>query len=265
MGDTKAAMFAGIEIAVDAGNAYQKGKSSNQVSLFGAGVRTQVKLPHVPEWPEGDRLAFEKESLGFYLSGHPMGRYMEELRKIVTGTTQDLGNLPHEREVTIAGTVATRKVIQTKKGDRMAFITLEDMAGTVEVLVFPKTYAAFVSLISEENDQPIVIKGKLDNSGETPKVLAESIELFSSVREARTRRIVFRVNAGKVTDGQLKELEKLLKKHPGNLPAELHFVTMKEDEVVRTILPLRKYPLAPSETLQAEAERLFGEPTAFYQ
>jgi len=262
--DNRATMIGGLELAVDAGQSYQKDKASNQVSLFGAGTHTQVKLPQLPDWTQGDRLAFEKEALGFYLTGHPMSQYAEELRRITSGTTQDMANLPHEKEVRIAGTVASRKVINTKKGDRMAFLTLEDMAGAIEVLVFPKTYLASVALIGEDQDQPILVRGKLDNSSDTPKVLAEEITLLSIEREARTRKVIFRLNPERVGEIQLRDLEKLLKKHAGTLPAEIHFEHTVDDELIRTIMTLRNYPLQPSEALQSDAERLFGEPTAFF-
>jgi DNA polymerase III alpha subunit len=138
------------------------------------------------------------------------------------------------------------------------------MAGSVEVLVFPKTYTASVELIGEDQDQPLLIRGKIDNSGEAPKVLAEEIKLLASERQERTRRISFRLNALKVTEQQIRELDKLFKRHPGNLPVELIFAHRLEGETIRTILPL-KLSLAPSEALSQEAERLFGEPTVFFQ
>lgn len=265
MGDTRAAMISGMELAVEAGASYQKDKGSMQVGLFGASARTSFKLPVVTEWPQSDKLTFEKEALGFYLSGHPMGRYQEELKRYTSGTLVDLADMPHEKVVTVAGTISSRKVINTKKGDRMAFLTIEDMVGSVEVLVFPRTYAAHIEMIGEDQDQPLVIKGKLDNTGESPKLLAETIELLSSVREANTRRIVVRVNLEKTSEVQLKDLEKILRKYPGNIPVELHFWNLLGDELVRAVVPLHKHAVTATEAFQQEIERLFGESVAVFQ
>lgn len=264
MGDTRNAMFSALELVCEAGTAAQKEKISSQFSLFGAGARPSFKIPPLNEWPQSDKLTYEKEALGFYLTGHPMGRYQEELKRYTSGTLHELAGMPDERPVSVAGTIVSRKVINTKKGDRMAFLTVEDMVGSVEVLVFPRTYQACVELIGEDQDQPLLIKGKLDNKGEAPKVLAESIELLSTVRAANTRKVILRLNLDKLTEPLLREVDKTMRKHPGPVPVEMHFWNLLGDELVRAVLPVHTVSVTASDAFQQDLERVFGEPVAFF-
>ena len=265
LGDTRAAMLAGLERAIDAGHAHQKEKASNQIGLFGAAItRKAIRLSPKPELTESDRLAFEKEALGLFLSGHPMEGYREQLKRLTSCTLDALSERSGDKEVRIAGTISTRKVINTKKGDRMAFITLEDMTGSVEVLVFPKIYREAAPLIGDDSDQPLLVRGKLDTGGDTPKVLAEDIRLLADAREERARRISIRIPMQGVESKQLVELEALLRRHEGRLPSELVFFEEQDARLIETILPLSRYSLQPSETLEQEIERLFGLRAARY-
>ncbi len=264
LGQGRATLIGGLDRAVDAAQSYQREKASGQMGLFGAGMRVHVKLPDLPEWTESDRLAAEKDAFGFYLSGHPMEQYAAELKRLTTGSLRKIAGLPHGRDVAVAGTVSARKVINTKSGGRMAFLTLEDMEGTIEIVVFQGEYQTHVSLISEENEAPILVRGKLDRKNDQPKIRAEEIRLLSEAREAHARRIVFQVPLEKASEPRLRALEDILKRHAGELPATLELHTRIDDQLVRTILPLERYRLKASESLQQETERLFGEPVAAY-
>ncbi len=264
LGQGRATLLNGLDRAVDAAQAYQREKASGQMGLFGPTVRIHVKLPEVPEWTESDRLAAEKDALGFYLSGHPMEQYADELRRLTTGTLRAVADLPHNHDVAVAGTITSRKVINTKSGGRMAFLTLEDTEGSIEVVVFPSTYQTHVHLISEENDAPILVRGTLDNENEQPKVKAQEIQLLSEAREARARRIVFRIPLDKAVEPSLKALKEILDRHAGDLSSFLELRTQVDGESVCLTLPLPTR-LKASESLQQETERLFGEPVACYE
>ncbi len=264
LGQGRASLIQGLDRAVEAAQAWQREKASGQMGLFGTGLHQHVKLPDVPDWTESDRLAAEKEAFGFYLSGHPMEQYASELQRITTGTIRKVAGLEDGREVRVAGTISSRKVINSKTGERMAFVTLEDMDGSMELVVAPAEYQKFSGLLAEGNDAPLLVRGMLDRRSEQPKIRVKEIRLLSEVREARAREVVFQLHLDTVTQQQLEALEALLKKHPGDLPVSLEFRSRVDDENVRVILPLSRYKLKASEALQQEAERLFGEPVAAY-
>ncbi len=264
LGQGRATLIHGMDRAVEAAQAWQREKASGQMGLFGGTIHRHVKLPDVPDWTESDRLAAEKEAFGFYLSGHPMEQYASELKRITTGTIREVGEMEDGREVRIAGTISSRKVINTKSGDRMAFLTLEDMEGSLEVIVSPSEYQQYLDLIGEGNDAPLLVRGLLDRRSEQPKLRLREVQLLSEVREAKARRVLFQLSLESVTEEKLTALEATLKRHRGDLPATLEFRTRVDGEAVRVILPLDRYKLKASETLQQEAERVFGEPVATY-
>jgi len=128
----------------------QAEKESSQASLFELGLTDQAsplhesafELPEVEEWSLPVRLDFEKEVLGFYLTGHPLKEYEEELSRVGVLSTRDLLDAGDGNDVSVGGLVASRRETQTKKGDRMAFLTLEDVHGRVDVIVFPDALPA---------------------------------------------------------------------------------------------------------------------------
>lgn len=123
-------------------------------------------MPNVPEFPKGELLAFEKETLGIYVSGHPMDEYLETWKNSITAKTTDFmvdeesGKAVVEDGVraTIGGMITAKTVKLTKNGQQMAFVTLEDMVGSVEVIVFPRDYESKKQLLNE--DAKVFISGR---------------------------------------------------------------------------------------------------------
>ena len=156
--------------AVERAARLQAEKESSQASLFELGLTDQASpdhadafhLPEVEEWPIAVRLENEKEALGFYLTGHPLKEYEGELRRAGVVPTRELLGLRDGDEVSVGGFIASRRETQTKKGERMAFLTLEDEQGRVDVIVFPDVYREGALFLHEE--EPIVVQGKLELS-----------------------------------------------------------------------------------------------------
>ncbi len=144
IGPSRAQLLAGLEEAMEWSQGLERERSNPQIILFGGSQsgrgKAEPRLPVVPEWPESQRLAFEKETLGFYLTGHPLTRYAEALQRLTTTNTQQIREIADGQEIVIGGVVNTLKEITTKKGDRMAFVTLEDLNGVVEVIIFAELY-----------------------------------------------------------------------------------------------------------------------------
>ena len=158
----------------------------------------------VPEWDDDQRLAFEKEVLGFYVSGHPLARYESVVESLGVTSSADLRRQEPRRRVTLLGHVAALKETATKSGNRMAFVTLEDMDGTVEVTVFPEPYKAAAALRSGAS--PLLVRGRVDDGDKGRVVLAEEVRLLEQAlaaagraaqrRAARRTRCRIRVRAG---------------------------------------------------------------------
>ena len=157
----RAALFAAIDRAMEAGQKRQRDRDAGQSSLFGmlggGGEKPSEpeRIPDAPPWPEAERLAFEKESLGFFISGHPLERFRAEIAQWASATTGTLARTPAGGEATVGGIVTALRLIKTKKGDRMASFLLEDLEGSVETLVFPEAYKKAAGRLAD--DQVVLV------------------------------------------------------------------------------------------------------------
>jgi DNA polymerase-3 subunit alpha len=152
----------------------QKENTSGQRSIFGTHQNTLQELPGIDEWSESERLMMEKDSLGFYITGHPLSRYKEKLERFSVTPTHKIQDLPDKEDVNVGGIPIKFKKIQTKKkGDLMAYITIEDLYGTIELIVFPDIYRESENIIS--HDTPIIIYGQTDKSDKGLKIIAKKI------------------------------------------------------------------------------------------
>jgi DNA polymerase-3 subunit alpha len=241
MGRTRAALHHSLERIVDYGRQKTRDRASGQVGLFGmsasAGTAGGLHIPELPEWPERERLALEKEALGFYITGHPMGSFQAEVRRFSTHTTAALAeqgrSLRGGGEIKLAGVAASMKVVVTKaKGRRMAFVVFEDMVGSVEVTVFPKTFAKVEHLLV--TDQPLLLTAKLDDVTDegTVKLLAEDVALLAEIREQQTKEVRFTLPVEDVDPGRLEALKAVLDDNPGAAPVSLLLTTETDVEVL---------------------------------
>jgi DNA polymerase III subunit alpha len=193
----------------------------------------------VPEWDDDQRLAYEKEVLGFYVSGHPLARFEGVAESLGVTSSAELANRSHGARVTLFGHVAAIKETATKSGNRMAFLTLEDMAGTVDVTVFPEPYKAAAPLLRSR--EPVVVRGRVDDSDKGRVVLAEDVRPLeqSMAGGARPRpggeptACRVRVYGGDAAGATLAALRRLCEEHAGTVPVFLHVLLPGHEVVVR--------------------------------
>ena len=140
----------------------------------------------MPEWEDDQRLAFEKDVLGFYVSGHPLARYRRHVEALDVTSSGELAAKAAGSPVRLIGHVIELKETTTKRGNQMAFLTLEDMEGTVEVTVFPEPFKAAASRLRSR--EPVLIRGRLDDSDKGRVVLAEEVRALDEVLREPTRR-----------------------------------------------------------------------------
>src|SRR5262245_9968138 len=188
---SRARMLAALDEAIRVGQAFQRDSQSNQIDIFGllGGDNKAVKklghvYPEVAEWSVQQSLAFEKEALGFYITGHPLDKYDKVIKKITTGTIAELKEKAAAGDVKISGVVSALKLRNTKKGDRYGSFNLEDKSGFVEVVAWPDVYRRSVEFLN--SDDPIYVKGRIEVGEERMQIFAnEIIPLAQEVAKSR--------------------------------------------------------------------------------
>ncbi len=255
-----------IDHALELGAKKQKEKLSGQFSLLDqfksvGGLESMEKLPEIDEWPERQRLQFEKESLGFYLSGHPLAQYENLVSQYATEDCLKIAELADKREVKVAGMVAALREINTKKGDRMGFVTLEDMKGVVEVVVFPEAYAKSHAWL--KMDRPVLVVGNVDEGEEVNKILAKEILLLENAPQQFTKTIHFKLSSPEMTPKQLQALKTVLGRFKGPCSAYIHVIVPEQSETVLKLPDELK--VEPSSQLVDSVKRLFGRNVTWFQ
>jgi DNA polymerase-3 subunit alpha len=229
-GASRRGMLAVLEQALAWGQKHAADRLAGQASIFDAGTfgeAESAREQHHPMIPPGefekpDLLKLEKETLGLYVSEHPLHAVREQLRRKTDCTLADLERRRDGEVVTVGGIVAGVKQLTTKKGEPMVFLTLDDPTGSGEVVVFNSTYAAARDLCVTE--RILVIKGRIDHKqqGET-KLLASEVTAFEAVPERREIR--FKLDARQARAGIVKELVELVQEYPGESPVYVSLET----------------------------------------
>lgn len=216
----RAALIAGVDEIRNKAASMQKKKSEGQDSLFGQietdsdPMRLADSLPEVAEWPLRDKLKFEKELLGFYLSDNPVKSIMARVAQRVTHRINQLDPEHHiGQTVTLGGMVIkVRQVVTKKNNDLMAFVRLEDDTSVVDGVVFPKLYAETKELWEE--DKPVLVTGKVDYREETINLVINEVEYVDVSKEEKE---IKEIEIPRGTDKEvLMMISKLLKENPGD-------------------------------------------------
>ena len=171
----RAAMLEALERLVAVSSSHFRAAESGQLSLFGThtGVTESVTLPLVPDADRRETLNWERELIGMYMGEHPLVPYMNEIRRVVTHFSSNLGEAAHEEKVRVAGMITGLRPYQTKTGRMMAWVTLEDMTGTIELVVFPRNWEKYQFAL--EVGGVILADGKADAKSNPSKVLVDDI------------------------------------------------------------------------------------------
>jgi len=274
----RAQLLAALDAALERGASEQRDRRSGQTSLFGlfaaqepiaAAAATPAPemgevYPEIEMWSPKQLLAFEKEALGFYISGHPLDRYRGDLQRYATAGTADFAaGRRSPGDASIGGIVSQYREMITKKGDKMARFMLEDSEGTLEVIAFPKTFEKVRHVLV--SDEPILCTGAVKNEGnaEAPewKMLLEQAAPLSQLREQKTSRVDIHLNADQLTHDQIDELKTILANAVrGNCQPYLRLKIAQRSETL-VMLP-DAWSVSPTEDLLTRLERLFGDRVA---
>jgi DNA polymerase III subunit alpha len=278
-GQARAALFGAIENAVEQGQGAQRDRESGQRGLFdlllgdaaGPAVYTE-EYPAAEEWSPKERLLGEREALGFYLTGHPLDRFQQDVERFATTSVGNLRKDMQGSEIVVAGVICEFREVQTRSGrGAMGFFQLEDQYGRIEVVVFPKTYArvddatgvAVADQLAQAGDEPVLVAGKVEvevgDDGEVQryKLLLETLQLVAQVRAERTARVHLTLRQDQLTDQRVLQLKQVVADHGGQCKMEL--TVLVEDRYSSTIVFGDEFCVSADEGLLLALERLFGK------
>ena len=268
--DNRASVWASIDMAVERAAADQRDRAVGQESLFGglgdAEWSEEPKLIEVPVWGDRERLASEKELLGFYVSGHPLGEVAADLARFTdckaTTALEHVG-----REVRIGGLLTGLRETLTKRGKRMGFGTFEDLEGTFELVIFAEPYALYLDLLRDagsggeggDGPIPLLIGGTLEE-GDPPKVLVREIMRLDEGEQRLATRLRIRVLEREASPDHMMILRKLLAAHPGDCEVLVHVRIPDESETIISVQGLGG--VDADDALVREVDALFGRSVA---
>jgi DNA polymerase-3 subunit alpha len=252
-GSSRRGMLEALEYALSHGQRAQNDRLIGQSSLFG---EAEGKPEHPPirseEFEKNELLRLEKETLGLYVSEHPLEAIRDQLRRKIDATLAELERRRDGEIVTVAGIVSALKQLTTKKGEPMVFMRLDDVLGSAEVVVFNSVYAAARELLVA--DEVLVVKARVDHKEGETKLIALEVSPFEGTPERREVRL--KLDARRARAGMIRELAAVVKEFPGELPVILDLVT---SEGPRTFQFGSDHRVQPVPDFFAEVKALLGE------
>jgi DNA polymerase-3 subunit alpha len=262
-GAKRAQLMVALDQAVECGAAAQRERDLGQINIFdeetsgylASGDPNTPQLPSVPEWDHAQRLKYERELTGFYISAHPLSRYETTIGALATATTAGLADVSDGKEVKLCGIIVTLKPMLTKKGDRMAYLTVEDLHGTVEVIVFPDVYKTVQEWIAPEG--LIRVTGIIDRGDKGTKLRAAKIEPLAEVQKRAVKQVRIRLSDRPDALDQLLRLREVFQRHPGEAAVSL---SLQMDAALEAeTAPLPNLTVAPSEHFVSDIEEVLGK------
>jgi DNA polymerase-3 subunit alpha len=258
LGWKRSQMMAMADAAIEYGQKAQRDRTSGQKGLFsgtlGPAALPDPEPPDLPEWPAAQLLAFEKETLGYYVSGHPLDRFTEELARFSKKRLAELISDGTSLDCKVAGIVTNCRTRRTKKGELMAIFTLEDLTGTVEAVVFPSAYAKFSPHL--EPDSPVFVVGRFEVDENSSKIICSEIEPLAGIVERNARKLLIRAPVPNLRPDAATALYRLCEQNQGETGVELDLYHPNEFHV--TIQSSDFVKVKPSQDLIRRIEDICG-------
>ena len=227
-----------LDTVIEGAQTRQSDREKGQTSLFGldgngAGTGLEIHKPVMPfiaPWPASQELGMEKELLGFYVTGHPLKAYEEDLRAFTTAEMRRLDQVNGRQDNVVVGGIVTEiKPIVDRNGKTMAFVTLEDFSGSGEVLVFSEPYSMHRELVTI--DSLILVHGHISKKEEDNKIIASEIIPLTEAREKLVRSVVVTLNSDQVTDENITSLKDVIGTYPGDCDVMIEVSAPNQDLV----------------------------------
>lgn len=269
VGKSRAHLFKNLEAQMDEASSLQKDKEVGQGNIFdmmatntGAPLSSDDDDRNSEEWEEKTLLIFEKETLGFYVSSHPLQSYAEKLDLITTDNTETVKHREQSSEVTMGGVFVEFKEHTNKTGKKMAFATLEDLHGRIEALIFPKMYEKIRDIIN--TDDPFIVEGRLEKednasvSGESKiecKIFVDNIKPIDSSEVKCLKKTHIETDVETIKDDKMDELKDIIKENPGSSSLFIHL--RYPDKRVVVVSLDEEYNIDPSKATLSKIKNVF--------
>jgi DNA polymerase-3 subunit alpha len=259
----RAQLMAVLDRAIEGAQKTQRDAESGQHGLFGVFQEEEVsgvhnKLPDTPDWDEHTRLANEKEILGFFISGHPLEKYRDKLNDLRALSTEEIAALTKstgkDENITTAGIITNLRVLKSKRGDFYAQGALEDMAGTVEMLVFPEAYRKLQDKVKLE--VPVLIRGGVRiEEGANPKLTVNEILPLEDAKVPLPNSLRIRVPLETANESTVDALHSLCAQQKG--AAKVLFDVERQGDFM-VVMEAEGYNVLPDRNFIARVEELCG-------
>jgi DNA polymerase-3 subunit alpha len=262
--ETRATLFAQIDRALARAAGTIQDRQRGQSSMFGMLEEKVSPAPEtiskLPEWPQHELLAAEKELLGFYVTGHPLTPFAHILQKYALANTAALPQLANRSATRIGGLVSAVQYGVSKKSNKpYAMVTLEDLEGSVQLLCMNENYDNYRPLF--EMNKALMVVGEVNNGDDKPKIFPQEIMPLEDAPKKYTKQVHFRLNTAHLKPEDMEAVHALTAAHPGRCP---FFLCLKRPggEVI-FIDTHEKFSVMPSMRLQQAADEQFGSDTYY--
>ncbi|AWC92738.1 TPA: DNA polymerase III subunit alpha [Morganella morganii subsp. morganii] len=261
LGPHRAALMSSLEDALKAADQHAKAEAIGQADMFGvlaeAPEQVERSYANIPKWQDEIILEGERETLGLYLTGHPINRYLKEIERYTHGLRlKDVNPTPRGQMTTVVGLVLASKVITTKRGNRIGVCTLDDRSGRLEIMLFSDALERYQHLI--EQDRILIASGQVsfdDFSGGLKMVVRELLDI-SEAREKYARGLAISLTDGQIDEQLLHRLRGALEPHrSGTIPVHLYY--QKDDARARMRFGAT-WRVTPTDTLLTDLRTLLG-------
>ena len=253
----RASLFSAVESSLDLGHKVQNSKLDSDNSLFGEVDDLKISepdLPYAEPWSDKDRLAREREVVGFYITDHPLIKYSVEYRSFTNFHIGESADVKDKQSVKACGIITDVKTKIDRSGKRMAFFKMDDFSGSCECLMFSKIFAECGKYVVEE--QPVYIVGTIESSGDAVKIHIDNLIPIDVAREQLTQSLKININKETVPVENLNLLKTLLKKFEGRTPV---YLTLTSNNSKINIYSLDSYRVKTNSELLKSLTELFGE------
>ncbi|HHC7309354.1 DNA polymerase III subunit alpha [Vibrio campbellii] len=261
LGPHRAALMASLNDAVKAASQHHQAEAFGQTDMFGvltdAPEEVEHKYTQVPAWPEKVWLEGERETLGLYLTGHPVNAYIKELNKYVSCRLKDATPTRRDQSVTVAGLVIAARVMTTKRGTRIGIMTLDDRSGRMEVMLFSDALDRYAELL--EKDKILVVSGQVsfDDFNGGLKMSAREVMDLGTAREKYARGLSVSIDANQINDKFFEQFTRILEPHKaGTVPVNVYY--QRADARARLTLGT-EWRVTPTDTLLDDLKQLLGK------
>jgi DNA polymerase-3 subunit alpha len=262
-GATRASLFASIDRVLARASEIAYDRQRGQSSMFGTLEENAPKIekaPQLPEWPQHELLAHEKELLGFYVTGHPMTPFAPLLEKYCLHNSVTAKTLPPRTLTRIGGMIsAVQQGFSKKNGKPYAMVTLEDLEGNLSMLCMNENYDKHRDLLAQ--GKALLVVGEVNNDEDRPKLFPQEIMPLEDAPRKYTKQVHFRLNTAHLTPESLQAVRSLAEAHAGRVP--LFLCLRRPGGELVFIETHERYGVTPTQQLQQAVDELFGEDTYY--